>query len=143
DLGCDVLCEKPMAIKVQDGLQIIKKAETTGKRFFVVKQNRYNPPVVLVKDLLSRNRLGTIQAFQLNCFRNRPDQYYQGSWMGTQDLDGGILFTQLSHFIDLLYWFLGDMDRVSGWRNNYGHQSSVQFEDTGVATIVMQSGAMG
>ena len=141
--GCHVLCEKPLSISAKDGVEMIKTARKAGKRLFVVKQNRYNPPVVLLKKLLDEGRLGEIQSFQVNCFWNRPDEYYQNSWRGTKHLDGGILYTQFSHFIDLLYWFLGEIKAVSGWRCNYQHINSIEFEDTGVANLVMQNSSIG
>ncbi len=142
--GSHVLCEKPMAISVQDGIAMVEATIRTGKRLFVVKQNRHNAPVVAVKKLLDEGKLGRISGFQLNCFWNRSAGYYSGSsWRGTNAMDGGILFTQFSHFIDLLYWFLGDIEQVSGRRANYLHKGNIEFEDTGVAEIRMKTGAMG
>jgi predicted dehydrogenase len=110
---------------------------------FVVKQNRYNPPVVLVKQLIDEKKLGSIFNFQLNCFWNRPVSYYNSSWKGTQEMDGGILFTQFSHFIDLLYWLLGNVSTANGVRKNFMHKGCIEFEDTGVAFIEMNNGATG
>ncbi len=141
--GAHVLCEKPMVITSHQGNELIKIADQTNRKLFVVKQNRYNPPVMLVKALLSENKLGRIISFHINCVWNRPDSYYNSNWRGTLALDGGVLFTQFSHFIDILYWFLGDVREVSGWRTNFQHKKSVEFEDTGVANMVMQSGAIG
>ena len=141
--GKHVLCEKPMAITVDEAQEMIKAEKQTGKRLFIVKQNRYNPPVVFVKKLLEEMKLGQIVNFQMNCFWNRPLAYYQNSWKGTKDMDGGILFTQFSHFIDLLYWLLGDVSTVRGQRKNFIHRSSIEFEDTGVAILEMQNGAIG
>jgi UDP-N-acetyl-2-amino-2-deoxyglucuronate dehydrogenase len=141
--GCHVLCEKPMAITGSDALEMISAAGKAGKRLFVVKQNRYNPPVVAVKKLLDGNKLGTISSFQVNCFWNRPDEYYQDEWRGTVDMDGGTLFTQFSHFIDLMYWFLGNVKSVSGLRANYHHRHSIRFEDTGIVLLETERGAIG
>jgi UDP-N-acetyl-2-amino-2-deoxyglucuronate dehydrogenase len=143
EAGCHVLCEKPMSLSTASGLQMIAAAEKAGKKLYVVKQNRYNPPVEAVKKLLEEGRLGRIHSFQVNCFWNRPAAYYTDSWHGTRDLDGGILFTQFSHFIDLLYWLLGDMTTVQGLRANYIHGDAIDFEDTGVALLQLQNGAMG
>ncbi len=111
--GFHVICEKPMAISVFDCGEMIKEAEKANKRLFVVKQNRYNPPVKAIKDALDENRLGKILSIQLNCFWNRNEEYYsQSDWKGTIKLDGGTLFTQFSHFIDLLYWMFGDIKKV-------------------------------
>jgi UDP-N-acetyl-2-amino-2-deoxyglucuronate dehydrogenase len=141
--GHHVLCEKPMALSSLDAKKMIETADKTGKQLFVVKQNRFNPPVAFVKQLLDENKLGTILSFQLNCFWNRPPAYYQHTWQGTKELDGGTLFTQFSHFIDLLYWLLGDVATTSGIRSNYLHKDIVEFEDTGVAYLKMVNGAIG
>jgi predicted dehydrogenase len=141
--GLHVLCEKPMALSSADAIKMIDTADKTGKQLFVVKQNRFNPPVAFVKQLLDENKLGAILSFQLNCFWNRPPAYYQHSWQGTQKLDGGTLFTQFSHFIDLLYWLLGDVASASGIRSNYLHKGIIEFEDTGVAYLKMTNGAIG
>ena len=141
--GCHVLCEKPMAIHAADAVEMVNEAHQSGKRLFIVKQNRYNLPVAAVKELLVNNRLGKIHYFQINCFWNRNSSYYDNSWRGTSTLDGGTLYTQFSHFIDLLYWYLGNVQAVSGWRANYAHKGIVDFEDTGSAALTMESGAIG
>lgn len=141
--GCHVLCEKPLSISVSSGLEMIRAAHDSGRRLFVVKQNRYNPPVKAVRKLFESGRLGRITSFEVNCFWNRPEEYYQSSWRGTRALDGGTLFTQFSHFIDLLFWFAGEIDTVSGFRANFTHGRSIEFEDTGAAVLKMKSGAIG
>lgn len=142
--GCHVLCEKPMAIKVSDAEQMINTAEQTNKRLFIVKQNRFNPPVQAVKNAIDEGRLGKIFNVQLNCFWNRNPQYYQESdWKGKKDIDGGTLFTQFSHFIDLLYWLIGDIDTVKVFTNNFTHQNLIEFEDTGVVSLKFTNGALG
>jgi predicted dehydrogenase len=141
--GKHVLCEKPMAITSIDGREMIKTEKQSGKKLFVVKQNRYNPPVVFVKKLLNENKLGSIFNFEINCFWNRPASYYNSPWKGTHKLDGGILFTQFSHFVDLLYWMLGDVSDARGVRKNYLHKNHVEFEDTGAAYLQMNKGAIG
>jgi predicted dehydrogenase len=141
--GFHVLCEKPMALTVQDCGDMINAAERANKRLFVVKQNRFNPPVAAVKKIIEEGRLGKIYSVQLNCFWNRNEEYYQNSWKGTRDLDGGTLFTQFSHFIDLLYWIVGDVKDVNGFINNYHHRDSIEFEDTGVVNLKFYNGAIG
>jgi predicted dehydrogenase len=138
-----VLCEKPMAITTPDARSMIDAEKQTGKKLFVVKQNRFNPPVVFLKKLVDEKKLGKIFSFQLNCFWNRPEAYYQNTWKGSKNLDGGTLFTQFSHFIDLLYWLLGDVASVRGTRNNFLHKNSIEFEDTGVAFMQMKNGSIG
>ncbi|HMG83685.1 MAG TPA: Gfo/Idh/MocA family oxidoreductase [Ferruginibacter sp.] len=139
--GNNVLCEKPLSIKVADGKKMIQAAEKAGRRLFVVKQNRYNPPVIFLKNLIDTNTLGKIYSFQINCFWNRPETYYT-SWKGKKELDGGTLFTQFSHFIDLLYWLLGDVADTKTITKNFAHPS-IEFEDTGIVLFTMKSGAIG
>ena len=141
EAGCNVLCEKPLCIKAEDGKLMIAAAAKAGKKLFVVKQNRYNPPVAFLKELINSGKLGEIYSFQVNCFWNRPNEYYTG-WKGTSELDGGTLFTQFSHFIDLLYWLLGDVATVKTITKNFAH-SSIAFEDTGAVLFEMTSGAIG
>jgi UDP-N-acetyl-2-amino-2-deoxyglucuronate dehydrogenase len=141
--GKHVLCEKPMAISVKDCSAMIQAAERANKRLFIVKQNRFNPPVIAVKDLIDAGKLGKIYSVQLNCFWNRNADYYKNSWKGTKDLDGGTLYTQFSHFIDLLYWFLGDVESLTALTGNFNHQGLIEFEDTGVVTLKFLSGVIG
>ena len=141
--GCHVLCEKPMAINSSDCRMMIQETEKAGKHLFVVKQNRFNPPVVAVKKLLDEKKLGNIYSIQLNCFWNRNAKYYENSWKGTMALDGGTLFTQFSHFIDLLYWMFGDVKQVKGFKKNAAHQNIIEFEDTGVVILEFENGGMG
>jgi UDP-N-acetyl-2-amino-2-deoxyglucuronate dehydrogenase len=141
--GCHVLCEKPMSLTTAGCREMMAAANEYGKQIFVVKQNRFNPPVVAVKKLLEEKRLGKIFSFQLNCFWHRGADYYDGSWRGTKELDGGILFTQFSHFIDLLYWMLGDVKQVQSFTADYAHRGIIEFEDTGVVILEFENGAIG
>jgi len=141
--GFHVLCEKPMALQVADCKKMIAAADKNDKRLFIIKQNRYNPPVVAVKKALDEGRLGKIYSIQLNCFWNRGVDYYANSWKGTMKLDGGTLFTQFSHFIDLLYWMIGDVKQVQSLMANYAHQGIIEFEDTGVVLVQFMNGAIG
>jgi UDP-N-acetyl-2-amino-2-deoxyglucuronate dehydrogenase len=141
--GFHVLCEKPLAISVYDSGEMIKAAERSNKRLFVIKQNRFNPPVAAVKDCIDKGILGKIYNIQLSCFWNRNLAYYENSWKGTLDLDGGTLYTQFSHFIDLLYWMFGDVNQVAAFTKNYAHQGVIEFEDTGVVILEFFSGAIG
>jgi predicted dehydrogenase len=141
--GHHVLCEKPIAIKVHDCGEMIKAAEKSNKRLFAIKQNRFNPPVIAIKDALDKGKLGKIYSVQLSCFWNRNEDYYSNSWKGTKELDGGTLFTQFSHFIDLLYWLIGDVSNASAIIRNYAHKGIIEFEDTGVVTLEFYNGAIG
>jgi len=141
--GKHAVCEKPMALSVKDTNKMIKAAEKNDRLLFVVKQNRFNQPVQKVKELLDADKLGKIYSMQVNCFWNRNERYFKESlWKGTKDLDGGILFTQFSHFIDLIYWFLGDIEDVHALKCNYCHQNIVDFEDTVIALLKSKSGAL-
>jgi predicted dehydrogenase len=141
--GTHVLCEKPMAISVADCGAMIQAAEAANRRLFIVKQNRFNPPVAAVKKLLDQGRLGRIYSIQLSCFWNRDAAYYQDSWKGTLALDGGSLYTQFSHFIDLLYWMIGDVKDAFAIVDNYAHTGIVEFEDTGVVALRFHNGVLG
>ncbi len=142
--GFHVLCEKPMALSVADAGQMISESLKANKLLFIVKQNRFNPPVVAVKNIIDQGKLGKIYSAQLNCFWNRNEAYYKESdWKGTLKLDGGTLFTQFSHFIDLLYWLVGDVKHVKAKTANYGHQGIIEFEDTGAVSLEFYNGAVG
>lgn len=141
--GCHVLCEKPMALSVQDCGEMINAAEKANRRLFIVKQNRFNPPVVALKNLIEEGRLGRILSVQLNCFWNRNVEYYANSWKGTLELDGGTLFTQFSHFIDLLYWLVGDVKEACAFAGNLNHKDIIEFEDTGVIALRFFNGSLG
>jgi UDP-N-acetyl-2-amino-2-deoxyglucuronate dehydrogenase len=140
--GKHVLCEKPLATTTDDAKRMIAAATQNDRKLFVVKQNRYNPPVEDVKEILENGGLGNILSFQINCFWNRPHEYYLNTWKGTKKLDGGTLFTQFSHFIDLMYWMLGDMKEVKAVTRNYEHPL-IEIEDTGTVMLEMLSGAIG
>ena len=142
-VGCHVVCEKPMAIHSQDCKTMIATAEQHQKHLFIVKQNRFNPPVQAVKKALEQGALGKLFSFQLNCFWNRDDAYYTDNWRGTKNIDGGTLFTQFSHFIDLLYWMLGDVKQIKTITKNFAHQQSIEFEDTGIVLVEFENGVIG
>jgi len=144
EAGANVLCEKPLATTATDATAMMDAASRTGKKLFVVKSTRYNPALISLKNILERGQLGHVFSFQLNCFWNRPNAYYSSSWKGDAMMDGGILFTQFSHYIDALLWLLQDeIQSVSGFRKNYAHEGYIDFEDTGIAAIQMNKGTMG
>jgi predicted dehydrogenase len=123
---------------------MIQAQEASGKHLFIVKQNRFNPPVAAVKNAIDAGRLGRIIDVQLNCFWNRDAGYYrQSDWKGRKELDGGILFTQFSHFIDLLYWMFGEVRTVQVLTRNFLHRDTIEFDDTGVVILEFASGALG
>lgn len=141
--GFHVLCEKPLATNVHDCGEMIKTAERYNRRLFAIKQNRFNPPVAAVKTAIDEGRFGKIYSIQLSCFWNRNPQYYENSWKGTKDLDGGTLYTQFSHFIDLLYWLIGDVKSAQAYMDNYDHKGIIEFEDTGAVILEFYNGAIG
>jgi len=140
----NVLCEKPMAINVKDCGEMIKAAERNNKRLFMIKQNRFNPPVEKVKQIIDEGVLGEVYSIQMSCFWNRNPEYYKNSdWKGTVGMDGGTLYTQFSHFIDLLYWMIGDVKQTYAFTHNYNHEDTIEFEDTGVVILKFYNGVLG
>jgi len=144
EAGKHVICEKPMAIKIEDCDRMIAAAQKSRTNLFIVKQNRYNPPIIALKKIIDEGRLGRIVNVQLNCFWNRNNDYYLSSdWKGKLLADGGTLYTQFSHFIDLIYWLVGDVGRVFSLTGNLLHQNIIEFEDTGVIALEFVNGALG
>lgn len=142
--GKHVVCEKPMALTSADCQDMIRAAREARRTLFIVKQNRFNPPIVALKKAVDDGWLGNIVNVQLNCFWNRTNEYYLTSdWKGKLALDGGTLFTQFSHFIDLLLWLVGDVDRIYAITGNLLHKDIIEFEDTGVIALGFASGALG
>lgn len=139
-----IVVEKPMALTRQDAEKIIFKALHVHKHLFAVMQNRYSPPSVWIKELIESGKLGQIYMVQLNCYWNRDERYYkQDSWHGKKDLDGGTLFTQFSHFIDIMYWLFGDIDNLKAKFNDFNHQHLTDFEDSGFVSFDFVNGGMG
>jgi len=139
-----IVVEKPMALTKQDAEKIIFKALHVHRHVFAVMQNRYSPPSVWIKDLIESGVLGDIYLVQLNCYWNRDGRYYKPeSWHGKKDLDGGTLFTQFSHFIDILYWLFGDIQNIQGKFNDFNHQHLTDFEDSGIISFDFVNGGMG
>lgn len=136
--------EKPMGLNKAECEAVIHKALQVSKQVFVVKQNRYSPPSRWLKDVVSKGLLGNIYSVQINCFWNRNTAYYQpGGWHGTLDQDGGILFTQFSHFIDLMYWVFGDIENIHTRLKTYKHGDYTEFPDTGSSSFEFVNGGLG
>lgn len=141
--GWHVVVEKPMALSTVECDRMIAASQQANKIIFAVKQNRYNPPVVAVKNLINEGRLGKIFMIQVNCFWNRGDSYYsQSDWRGKKEKDGGCLFTQFSHFVDILYYLNGSIDKAFGSVQNFAHQHNTEFEDTGSFVLQAANGAI-
>ncbi len=139
-----VVIEKPMALNKADAEKVIFKALNVHRHVFAVMQNRYSPPSVWIKEMVESGRLGKIFMVQLNCYWNRDDRYYKaGSWHGNKQLDGGTLFTQFSHFIDILYWLFGDLANISSRFYDFNHNDLTDFEDSGYVTFDFLNGGSG
>ena len=139
-----VVLEKPIALTKRDAEKIVFKSLEMSRHVFCVMQNRYSPPSVWLKEVISSNRLGKIYMVQLNCYGNRDERYYKpGNWHGDAKLDGGTLFTQFSHFIDIMYWLFGDITNIKGNFNDFSHQNLTDFEDSGIVTFDFVNGGMG
>jgi UDP-N-acetyl-2-amino-2-deoxyglucuronate dehydrogenase len=139
-----VVCEKPMGLSKDNCEKVIFKSLQMSKYVFCVMQNRYSPPSEWLKSIVEDGLLGEIYMVQLNCYWNRDDRYYKkGGWKGTPDLDGGTLFTQFSHFIDIMYWLFGDIDNIQGKFADFNHQNSTAFEDSGFVSFDFINGGMG
>lgn len=144
DKGKHIVCEKPMALTVAECEKIIFKALQASRHVFCVMQNRYSPPSQWIKEVVEDGILGDIYMVQLNCYWNRDERYYKkGNWKGTKDLDGGTLFTQFSHFIDIMYWLFGDIKDVQARFNDFNHAKLTDFEDSGTVNFNFVNGGMG
>ncbi|MDH6314238.1 UDP-N-acetyl-2-amino-2-deoxyglucuronate dehydrogenase [Parabacteroides sp. PFB2-10] len=144
ETGHHVVVEKPMALTKADAEKIISTSEKLDKKVFCVMQNRYSPPSVWLKDMVDSGRLGDIYLVQLNCYWNRDERYYKpGGWHGDARLDGGTLFTQFSHFIDIMYWLFGDITNLQARFADFNHAGLTDFEDSGIISFDFVNGGMG
>ncbi len=139
-----VVIEKPMALNVADCEKIIFKALQVSKQIFCVMQNRYSPPSLWIKEVIESQVIGQIFLVQLNCYWNRDERYYNGkNWKGSADLDGGTLFTQFSHFIDIMYWLFGDIININAKFSDFTHKKTTAFEDSGMVNFNFINGGLG
>lgn len=144
DKNKHVVVEKPMALSKADCEKIIYSALHHHRTVFCVMQNRYSPPSVWLKEVVEKKIIGDIYMVQLNCYWNRDDRYYKaGGWKGTQDLDGGTLFTQFSHWIDIMYWIFGDITNIQAKFADFNHKHNTAFEDSGFVSFDFVNGGMG
>lgn len=139
-----IVVEKPMGLTKDQCEKVIFKSLQQSKHVFCVMQNRYSPPSEWIKQVIEDGILGEIFMVQLNCYWNRDERYYKADgWKGKQDLDGGTLFTQFSHFIDIMYWLFGDIDNIQGKFADFTHKDSTDFEDSGFVSFDFINGGMG
>jgi UDP-N-acetyl-2-amino-2-deoxyglucuronate dehydrogenase len=140
--GVNVITEKPMATRWTDGLRMVKACDAANVRMFVVKQNRRNSTLQLLKRAIDEKRFGRIYMVQLNVFWTRPQEYYDSArWRGTWELDGGALMNQASHYVDLLSWLIGPVESVQAMIGTLAR--NIQVEDTAVLNVRWRSGALG
>lgn len=140
--GRHVVTEKPMATRWHEGLAMVEACDRAGVRLFVVKQNRRNPTVQLVKRALEEGRFGRIYLVQMSVLWTRPQAYYDSAdWRGTWEFDGGAFMNQASHYVDLMDWLIGPVESVHAFTGTLARR--IEVEDTGVAVIRWRSGALG
>jgi len=140
--GRHVMTEKPMATRWKDGLHMVEECDKAGVHLFVVKQNRRNTTLQLLKSAMNKNRFGRIYMVNINVFWNRPQEYYDhDSWRGKWEFDGGALMNQASHYVDLLDWLIGPIESVQTYTATLARD--IQVEDTAAMNIRWRSGALG
>jgi UDP-N-acetyl-2-amino-2-deoxyglucuronate dehydrogenase len=140
--GFDVMTEKPMATRWTDGLAMVRACDDAGVRLFVVKQNRRNRTLQMLKQAVDDGRFGRIYMVNVNVFWTRPQSYYDSAaWRGTWEFDGGAFMNQASHYVDLLDWICGPVESVMAYTGTLAR--SIEVEDTGVAALKWRNGAMG
>jgi UDP-N-acetyl-2-amino-2-deoxyglucuronate dehydrogenase len=140
--GFHVMTEKPMATRWQDGLRMVKACDEVPVRLFVVKQNRRNATLQLVKSAVQKKRFGRIYMVNINVFWSRPQEYYDSAaWRGTWEFDGGAFMNQASHYVDLLDWLIGPIESIQAYTATLAR--AIEVEDTGVMSIRWRSGALG
>jgi UDP-N-acetyl-2-amino-2-deoxyglucuronate dehydrogenase len=137
----NVMTEKPMATRWSDGVRMVKTCDKANVRLFVVKQNRKNSTLQLLKRAVKENRFGKIHMVHINVFWTRPQEYYdQAPWRGTWEFDGGAFMNQASHYVDLLDWLIGPIDKIQAMMST---TRNIEVEDTGVLNIKWRNGALG
>ncbi|HGF7502868.1 TPA: Gfo/Idh/MocA family protein, partial [Vibrio cholerae] len=139
--GVNVITEKPMATKWEDGLAMVKACDEANVKLFVVKQNRRNSTLQLLKRAVAEKRFGKIHMVHLNVFWTRPQEYYdRAKWSGTWDMDGGAFMNQATHYVDLMHWLIGPVESLHAMISTH---RDIEVEDTGVVNIKWRNGALG
>jgi len=140
--GFHVMTEKPMATRWQDGIRMVRACDEVPVRLFVVKQNRRNATLQLLKSAVEKKRFGRIYMVNINVFWSRPQEYYDSAaWRGTWEFDGGAFMNQASHYVDLLDWLIGPIESIQAYTATLARR--IEVEDTGVISIRWRSGALG
>jgi UDP-N-acetyl-2-amino-2-deoxyglucuronate dehydrogenase len=140
--GRHVMTEKPMATRWHDGVRMVKACDDANVRLFVVKQNRGNATLQLLKRAVEQGRFGRIYMVNLNVFWSRPQEYYDSAeWRGTWEFDGGALMNQASHYVDLLDWLIGPIESIQAYTATLAR--NIEVEDCGVISVRWRSGALG
>ena len=140
--GHHVMTEKPMATRWKDGLRMVEACDKAGVRLFVVKQNRRNATLQMLKRAVDQKRFGRIHMVVINVFWTRPQSYYDmDGWRGTWEFDGGALMNQASHYVDLLDWLIGPVESVQAYTGTLARD--IEVEDTATMNVRWRSGAMG
>jgi predicted dehydrogenase len=140
--GYHVVIEKPMGLRRLDCEAVLSASLQAGRQVFCVMQNRYTPTAVWLRELMEKEVLGRIFHVQVNCFWNRDARYYKpGNWHGSRKLDGGVLFTQFSHFVDMIFWLFGDISDLLGRFWNHTHQTLTELpDDSGIVQFQFLKG---
>ncbi len=140
--GRHIMTEKPMATRWHDGTAMVHACDEADVHLFVVKQNRHNPTLQLLRRAVRKGRFGRIFMVQVNVFWSRPQSYYDSAqWRGTWEFDGGALMNQASHYVDLLDWLIGPVQCVQAMTGTLAR--NIEVEDTAVMNLQWRSGALG
>jgi UDP-N-acetyl-2-amino-2-deoxyglucuronate dehydrogenase len=140
--GRHVVTEKPMSTRWRDAQELVRVCDQEGVDLFVVKQNRRNATIQLLKRAMEKGRFGRVFMVNVNVFWNRPQEYYDAArWRGTWEFDGGAFMNQASHYVDLLDWLIGPVESVQAYTATLAR--NIQVEDTGVVSLRWRAGALG
>lgn len=135
-----IVCEKPLSLTVREAHEVFRRIEATGKTLIPVYQNRYNPLVKMTKELISSGKLGRVHQFICNVLWNRNDEYFAIDWHGTAELDGGVLYTQASHYVDMVHYFFGEVESYKGMGSD---MRGFDVYDSVSAVMRFKSGTVG
>ncbi len=135
-----IVCEKPLSLTLREAYEVFRRVEKAGKKLLPVYQNRYNPLVQLIKQLIDSDKLGRLYQFVCNVLWNRNDEYFAIDWHGTPEFDGGVMYTQASHYVDMVHYFFGELSEHKGF---CGKLRGMEVGDSVSATLAFKSGVIG